>query len=189
MANILVAYASKHGQTAKIASRIATVLASRGHRVEIREAPEREDIDRADAVVLGAPIYYGRPSRALRRMLVRHRNTLQLRTTALFTVCLTEAGSDEHAKHEVRRIVDALEERTAFRPDEAAVFAGALSYRDYNPIVRAIMKRIAATVGANTDTSRDWEYTDWGRVETFALRLADRVESVQQRREAAAVVH
>ena len=35
------------------------------------------------------------------------------------------------------------------------------------------MKRIAATEGASTDTTRDHEYTDWGALDAMAARFAD----------------
>jgi menaquinone-dependent protoporphyrinogen oxidase len=34
------------------------------------------------------------------------------------------------------------------------------------------MRRIAAAEGGETDTSRDYEYTDWAAVERFALEMA-----------------
>jgi menaquinone-dependent protoporphyrinogen oxidase len=35
------------------------------------------------------------------------------------------------------------------------------------------MKRIAKKVGSDTDTSRDYEYTDWDEVEGFASDFAE----------------
>jgi len=45
--------------------------------------------------------------------------------------------------------------------------AGALLYTKYNFIVRFIMKRIARQAGAATDTSKDYEYTDWAALSRF----------------------
>ena len=44
----------------------------------------------------------------------------------------------------------------------------ALLYRQYNFFMRWVMKRIAAKAGGDTDTSRDYEYTDWNDVRAFA---------------------
>lgn len=38
------------------------------------------------------------------------------------------------------------------------------------------MKRIARKEGGDTDTSRDWEYTDWDSVEAFAAAFASSLE-------------
>jgi menaquinone-dependent protoporphyrinogen oxidase len=34
------------------------------------------------------------------------------------------------------------------------------------------MRRIASEAGEETETSRDYEYTDWEQVERYAARLA-----------------
>jgi menaquinone-dependent protoporphyrinogen oxidase len=46
--------------------------------------------------------------------------------------------------------------------------AGALLYRKYGFLKRWIMKRIVARAGGDTDTSRDYEYTDWNDMRAFA---------------------
>jgi menaquinone-dependent protoporphyrinogen oxidase len=52
------------------------------------------------------------------------------------------------------------------------------------------MKRIATMAGRDTDTSRDYEYTDWDEVARFAEEFADQVQPrarVQPETRAAAV--
>ena len=39
--------------------------------------------------------------------------------------------------------------------------AGALVYSRYNWLTRWMMRRIARKEGGDTDTARDYEYTDW----------------------------
>jgi menaquinone-dependent protoporphyrinogen oxidase len=187
MANILVAYATKHGQSAKIASRIAAGLGERGHAVTLREVDEVAcaDLERADAVVLGGPIYIVKTSRALRKLIVRERAALATKPVSLFTVCMSEAGHDARAKQEVRRVVATMLDKTGMRPEESVVFAGAVKYTAYNPLIRFVMKRISAAEGASTDTSRDHEYTDWAQVDAFAQRVADRVDAAKPHPEAA----
>jgi len=51
-------------------------------------------------------------------------------------------------------------------------FAGALLYRRYNPVIRLLMRFIVGAAGGETDTSRDYEYTDWKAVERLAADLA-----------------
>jgi menaquinone-dependent protoporphyrinogen oxidase len=50
--------------------------------------------------------------------------------------------------------------------------AGALRYTKYNFFVRWMMKRIVAAAGGDTDTSRDYEYTDWQDLRAFADRFS-----------------
>ena len=50
--------------------------------------------------------------------------------------------------------------------------AGALAYSQYNFLVKLVMKGIARRAGAPTDTSRDYEFTDWPAVDAFVLAHA-----------------
>jgi menaquinone-dependent protoporphyrinogen oxidase len=52
------------------------------------------------------------------------------------------------------------------------VVAGALPYTRYNRLTRWAMKRIVTKAHGDTDTSRDYEYTDWNDVRQFARDFA-----------------
>jgi menaquinone-dependent protoporphyrinogen oxidase len=56
------------------------------------------------------------------------------------------------------------------------VVAGALPYTRYNIVKRWIMRRIVAKAHGDTDTTRDYEYTDWQAVGQFAHDFSQRVE-------------
>jgi menaquinone-dependent protoporphyrinogen oxidase len=58
--SILVAYASKKGSTAEVATFVGNRLRERGLAVDVREAAEVEDITFYDGVVLGGSLYFGR---------------------------------------------------------------------------------------------------------------------------------
>ena len=51
-----------------------------------------------------------------------------------------------------------------------------MKYREYNFLIRYIMKRIMHGQGLSTDTSRDHEYTDWQAVSKFAREYAASLE-------------
>jgi menaquinone-dependent protoporphyrinogen oxidase len=179
MSNILVVYASRYGQTAKIAHYVAQVLREHAHTVGVAAVgtPAADRIAEFDAVIVGSSINIGRLSRHLASLLAGHAEALDHKPTALFTVCLAEAGTDEKPKQDVRRIVADFLRMTGLRPHEQSIFAGALKYRSYGRLLRLVMKWIAGRAGGATDTSQDWEYTDWNAVAAFAERFADRVAS------------
>ena len=52
-------------------------------------------------------------------------------------------------------------------------FAGAVLYTKYDFVTRMVMKKISASEGHSTDTSRDHEYTDWGEVAKFTDEYLD----------------
>jgi menaquinone-dependent protoporphyrinogen oxidase len=50
--------------------------------------------------------------------------------------------------------------------------AGAILYTKYNFLLRFVMKQIAKKAGASTETSQDYEYTDWVALDRFVEELA-----------------
>ncbi len=50
--------------------------------------------------------------------------------------------------------------------------AGALRYSQYGLLKRVVMRRIAGKESGDTDTSRDYEYTNWDDVAMFARQFS-----------------
>jgi menaquinone-dependent protoporphyrinogen oxidase len=89
---------------------------------------------------------------------------------------LSQAGvEDPHAPAErrtqaradVARMIDTFIAQTGWQPARTLAVAGALAYTKYNFLLRLVMTRIARKAGSSTDTSRDWEFTDWAAVDRF----------------------
>jgi menaquinone-dependent protoporphyrinogen oxidase len=59
--------------------------------------------------------------------------------------------------------------------------AGALPYTRYNWLKRWIMRRIVAKAGGDTDTTRDFEYTDWEDLRAFARTFGRNLRKVAAR--------
>jgi menaquinone-dependent protoporphyrinogen oxidase len=123
----------------------------------------------SDVVVIGAGVRYGRHGRRIERLVRDNLGLLSSRRNAFFSVCMSAAR--EAGQPEAARYVDAFVERTGWWPERTAVFAGALRYTRYNFLLRLIMRMIARSVGGDTDTSRDHEYTDWAAVDRFAAQV------------------
>lgn len=167
---ILVAYATRHGQTRKIAEAMAQRMRERGHVAEPLElgrfAPP-PGLAGYDAVVLGSPLYGGRHKWRVARFARFRREALAALPTAFFSVSLSAGSRDERVRADAERCVDRFVAATRWKPGLRACFAGALNYREYGMVMTAIMKRIAAANGGSTDTTRNHEYTDWGQVEAY----------------------
>lgn len=179
MAHVLVIYAGSHGQSARIAERIAATLAACGHRAGVRPVDDpalAAWLNDADAVILGGSLHQGRHMRSLERLARRHAEVLDARPNAFFSVSLSAAG-DAKQVAEARGCVDKFVARTGWRPGAIALFAGALPYSKYNALTRFVMRLIARAAHGDTDTSRDYEYTDWAQVERFARDFAKRFDS------------
>lgn len=167
MPRVLVVYASSHGQTRKIARALADELHRAGHEVEIADALRAAPPPVADhdAVVLGSRVQFGVHARRL----VEYRAELTTTPSYFFSVSMSAAGD---TSPDPQGYLEKLFIAARWRPRLAAVFAGALPYRDYHFLLRWIMKKISQRGGHTTDTRRNHEYTDWRQVQRFAADLA-----------------
>lgn len=175
---ILIVYGTSYGQTAKIAHRMEAVLASLGATVTVAEAgrdARRSPLADHDAVIVGASVLYGHHQRTVRDFVRAHRDALGRLPNAFFSVSGSAATATPAAQAQARQAVDAFARDTGWTPDATATFGGAMAYTHYNPLMRWVMRRISASHGAPTDTSRDYEMTDWGAVERFARTFAERL--------------
>ena len=176
MARVLVLYSSFDGQAARVAERIGEVLTKAGHQATIRSAlvPEvTHDLERHHAVIVGGAIRYGHVARYLESFVGDHATVLGNLPNAFFCVCLSASRAKGQAT--AAGYVEEFQRRTRWRPSATAIFAGALLYRKYNPFLRLVMRFISGMAGGDTDTSRDYEYTDWQAVERFAAEFAVRL--------------
>jgi menaquinone-dependent protoporphyrinogen oxidase len=75
---------------------------------------------------------------------------------------------EPRVQEELNAIVGRFLEATAWHPTTTTVVAGALLYTRYNWFKRWAMVRIVRKAGGDTDTTRDYEYTNWADVRSFA---------------------
>ena len=179
MTSILVTYGTGQGQTAKVADRIASVLGERGHDVTAVPVPAAStlDLDDYDAVLVGSPINYQRHLPGVVEFVAGNREALSARPSGLFQLSLAPRAPFGRGETGDRAYVDELTEGTGWQPDEVGHFAGAIRYSQYNRPTRWLFRLVALLTTGDTDTSRDYEYTDWDAVERFAVEFGEFVEA------------
>jgi menaquinone-dependent protoporphyrinogen oxidase len=188
MKPVAVLYATREGQTKRIAEQVAVGLREHGLDAIALDAGDGGagfDRNAYSAAVLAASVHAGRHEREMIDLAKAHREWLQSMPNAFLTVTLSEAGverkdasAQEHARFvaDVRTMIDRFVTDTGWHPERVVPVAGALRYSQYNFLVRLVMKRIARQAGGSTDTSRDHEYTDWRALDDFVAVFADEVK-------------
>ncbi|MFC4359734.1 flavodoxin domain-containing protein [Halobium salinum] len=176
MPSILVAYATTEGQTEKVARRVETTLRERGHDVTLvtlggGTPPDPADFD---GVVVAGSIHAGRHQPVVETFVRDHVDALNARPTGFLSVSLSAA--EEATQAEAEGYVDAFLEETGWKPRVTLPVAGALRYTEYGFLKRTLVKHVVGKRSGDTDTSRNYEYTDWGAVEAFAADLAAAIE-------------
>jgi menaquinone-dependent protoporphyrinogen oxidase len=99
------------------------------------------------------------------------------RPAAFVSVCLGVLQHDPAVDRELQAILQRFSTRTGWHPAVTKVVAGALPYTRYGWIKRFVMRRIAAKAHGDTDTTRDYEYTDWADLQGFARDFLWRVRT------------
>lgn len=180
MAKILIVYGTNEGQTAKIASRLNTALATDGHSVDLFDVKNISKLIRPsnyDAALIGASVHVGGYQVLVKNWVKSFAKDLNSRPTAFFSVCLGVLQNESVVKAELNRIIEDFFNVTLWRPETRTVFAGALAYSKYSFLVKWWMKRIARKTGGDTDTTKDYEYTDRNAVDRFAREFSKKLSA------------
>jgi menaquinone-dependent protoporphyrinogen oxidase len=110
-----------------------------------------------------------------------HRDELAKARAVFMSVSMSEAGAEDPAASaerrqrsavDAQRMIDRFINDTGWTPERCLPVAGALLYMHYNFLIRFIMKRISHANGGPTDTSRDYEFTDWAGLDRFVDEVA-----------------
>ena len=174
MARLLVLYGTTDGQTGKIARSLGATLRTCGHDSDVIAAAAAKATDpfEYDGVIVAASLRGGRYQKSVQRWVQRHAHALQPKPTAFVSVCLGVLQKNPKVQSDLTRIMNGFFSETGWQPAQSIIVAGALKYTRYNPFLRWFMKRLAAKAGGDTDTSRDYEYTDWAQLHAFALQYS-----------------
>jgi len=169
MPRILVVYGTTEGHTAKVAGAVTEALHRTGAVVEVMAADDPAPApDGYDGVIVAASVHAGRYQRSVEQWVQAHAAALARTPTAFVSVCLGVLQHDPKVQRDLQAIVDRFITVTGWRPAVVKFVAGALPYTRYGWLRRAVMKHIVAKAGGDTDTRRDYEYTDWNDLGHFA---------------------
>lgn len=160
---LFIGYATKEGQSRKIARHIADFAFDTGHSIEISSLHDLSDLDsgRFDAVVLVAPIHAGHYPKSLSQFVSFHSEQLEQTDTRFVSVSLAAAGYDAEDWRGLQQIVEDFSEATGWSPPETQHVAGAYMPSKYDVLTGFIMRRIIAKKDPDANPSLDKEYTNW----------------------------
>ena len=183
-----VFYATREGQARRVAERVAAGLQERGLDVDlfdVRTLHNSPSWPAYRAIFVVASVHLGRHEREMRRFVTQYHGELEGAGASLLSLSLSQAGAQDEAappdrrrqaSADVRRMIDAFVADTGWTPVHTLPVAGALAYSKYNFLVKLVMKQIARHNGASTDTSRDWEFTDWQAIDGFVRFVAEHAD-------------
>jgi menaquinone-dependent protoporphyrinogen oxidase len=185
MKPILVLYATREGHTRLIADYVAAVLLARRLPTTVlcaKDAPDDLRLSDYSAALVAASVHGGRHESELVRFVAHHKAELEQLPTAFVSVSMTEATAEDahasmeqrhQAEHDVQEMVERFCKQTGWRPERIKPVAGALMFSKYNVLLRLVMKYISKRQGGPTNTSHDYDFTDWNALNRFTEEFAD----------------
>lgn len=175
---ILILYGTTEGQTRKIAHFIEVILQNSGHQVTIADTTaEPPSPKEYDAVLIGSSIHMHKYQSAVKHYIKKYIADLNQMPGAFFSVSLAAASDLEDEQREVQKITTDFLEQTGWKPLMTSQVAGALKYIEYDYFKRLVMKMISKKEGGATDTSQDYEYTNWDEVTKFTNQFSNKISN------------
>jgi menaquinone-dependent protoporphyrinogen oxidase len=200
MKPFVVLYATREGQTRRIAEHVAATLRARGATtdvVDVRSLPDWFDLSRFGGAIVAASVHGGKHEQEMVSFVKREREALEKLPAAFLSVSLSEAATEDtsraparrkQAADEVRAMVTAFLDETGWHPSRVKAVAGAMLYTQYNLVVRLVMKLISKRSGATApaDPAHGFEYTDWAALDVFVDEVLSTAEGTPRARAASA---
>lgn len=170
---VVVLYGTTEGHSAKVAAAIGDTLRGEGLKVDVADAAaDAPDAAAYDGAVIVASVHAGEYRSEVLDWTRRHARALNAMPGAFVSVSLGELQDDPKVRQDLQAIRARFLEKTGWKPSTTLSIAGALMYSRYNLLTRLMMRRIAAQAGGDTDTERDYDYTDWKALARFTRRFA-----------------
>ena len=191
MKPILVIYATREGHTRRISEHLGALLEAHQRAFELVDAahlPERFSLVKYCAAIVSASLHAGKHEPEMVKFVKRYLNQLHAIPTLFLSVSLSEKTVEDpqapaekrvEAEADVKRTIDGFLVETGWHPSHVAAVAGALLYSKYNFVIRFIMKRIAEKAGGPADTSRDYEFTDWTKLDRLIEKFVESAPTVE----------
>ena len=171
MSSFLIIYSTSDGHTKIICQRIKNFL-NDGNLVELLslEDAKKFNISNFEKVIIGASIRYGKHSKELYKFINLNKNILNQKKSAFFSVNVVARKPDKNTA-ETNPYIRKFLKISKWKPNKIRVFAGKVDYPNYKFFDKYIIKFIMFITKGPTDTSQSYEFTDWSKVDDFALEL------------------
>lgn len=183
---LIIIYGGTDGQTRKIAGHIKSEAEKTGADVFMYDAssdpPGPEGFDGA---IIGSSIRNREFQSTVEAYILHHLTTLNTIPSVLFTVSSAAIGLSKKGPNSLRAkglnvLADRLLKKTKWNPLLIEHIAGAVKYTIYPRSVKFGFWLTALLSGLDTDTSKDYEYTDWKEVTVFAQTVCTKIKEQKE---------
>ncbi|MFL2801519.1 MAG: menaquinone-dependent protoporphyrinogen IX dehydrogenase [Paracoccaceae bacterium] len=172
MKNILVLYSTTDGHTLTICKRIKNYLNQLANITLISLFNyKKEELENYDIIIVGASIRYGKHNPRVKEFVINNLQLLKNKQNAFFTVNVVARKTNKNTPETNPYLIKFLNS-ISWKPDIVDVFAGRLDYPSISFWDKQMIRLIMYMTKGPTDTKKTYEFTDWKRVESFALKIS-----------------
>jgi len=170
MTKVLIIHSSVDGHTTHICERIRSVRNDLDIDIISLSKTKNISLNKYEMIVIGASIRYGKYRKELFKFIDENLNAIQSKNNAFFSVNVVARKAEKNST-DTNPYIEKFLLKTSWKPKIIDVFAGKIEYPKYNLFDRSIIKFIMWMTNGPTDTSKNFEFTDWSKVEKFAKNL------------------
>ena len=169
---ILIIYSTTDGHTIEICQHIQKLMTDTHHQVTILNLIDNLnlDINSYDKIIIGASIRYGKHAPIVTEFINKNVNILNKKLNSFFSVNVVARKSEKNTPETNPYLIKFLKSIT-WKPKHLAVFAGKIDYPRYTFFDRQMIRLIMWMTKGPTDKNAVIEFTDWQRVDEFALLM------------------
>lgn len=168
---LLIIYGTIEGQTRKICRFLKEEAEKLGHTADLAEATDEPySPENHDAAILASSVHMSGYNSALLQYAHQNAGMLNKMPSAFVSVSLTAAfteNQDPESWDELQEITERFFEESHWKPQLVEYAAGALRYTHYSWFKKFIMRQIAKQTHHETNSSQDYEYTDYNQLRSF----------------------
>ena len=171
MKSTLIIFSSTDGQTQKICKRIMEFEKNKNDSliVSISEA-RNTDLSQFQRIIIGASIRYGKHKPDLYNFIESNIDEISNKENAFFSVNVVARKPEKNTPN-TNPYMKKFLFKTPWKPKSLAVFAGKIDYPKYNFIDKHMIRFIMWMTKGPTDTKNTYEFTDWSKVDSFAVKV------------------
>ena len=170
MTKILIIHSSVDGHTTHICERIRSVRNDLDIDIISLSKTKNISLNKYEMIVIGASIRYGKYRKELFEFIEKNLNVIHSKKNAFFSVNVVARKAEKNST-DTNPYIEKFLLKTSWKPKIIDVFAGKIEYPKYNLFDRSIIKFIMWMTNGPTDSSKNFEFTDWSKVEKFAKNL------------------
>lgn len=155
---VLVAFDSRLGSTAEVATHVGNAIAEHGSSVDVVPIDRVGDLKRYDRVVVGSAIRYDRWLPAATAFVEEHREVLSGMPVAMFFTCLALANGSAKGERTAAGYAEQLRQLLPGARDvQVHGFAGVLDPTRGPMWTRIVLRVLSLVTGVAPGDYRDWD--------------------------------